>query len=141
MLWLVNRSFVNLSTDMLPILYKSLVRPLLEYGNLIWGPFYILDQRLVENVQRRATHHLVPGIGHLSYIDRLRTLNIPSLVYRRKHRDMLLLYQMFQGHIDLSVSDFFVLAGYSSTRGHLRKLFKSRFSCRARSNFFNSCDI
>ena len=32
---LLNRSFVNLSTDMLPILYKSLVRPLLEYGNLI----------------------------------------------------------------------------------------------------------
>ena len=79
---------------MLPILYKSLVRPLLEYGNLISGPFYILDQRLVENVQPRATR-LVPGIGHLSYIDRLRTLHIPSLAYRRKRGDMLLLYQMF----------------------------------------------
>ena len=132
-----DRSFVNLSTDMLPILYKSLVRPLLEYGNLIWGPFYILDQRLVENVQRRATR-LVPGIGHLSYIDRLRTLNIPSLAYRRKRGDMLLLYQMFQGHIDLSISDFFALARYSSTRGHSRKIFKSRFSCRARSTFFST---
>ena len=56
---LVNRSFVNLSTDMLAT--HTLVRPLLEYGNLIWGPFYILDQRLVENVQRRATR-LIPGI-------------------------------------------------------------------------------
>ena len=40
---LISKSFVNLSSDMLPILYKSLVRPLLENGNLIWGPFYILD--------------------------------------------------------------------------------------------------
>ena len=112
------------------------MRPLLEYGNLIWGPFYILDQRLVENVQRRATR-LVPGIGHLSYTDRLRTLHIPSLAYRRKRGDMLLLYQMFQGHIDLNIPDFFALARYSSTRGHSRKIFKSRFSCRARSTFFS----
>ena len=81
---------------------------------------------------------MVPGIGHLSYIDRLRTLNIPSLAYRRKRGDMLLLYQMFQGHIDLSISDFFALARYSSTRGHSRKIFKSRFSCRAHSTFFST---
>ena len=90
--------------------------------------------------QQRATR-LVPGIGHLSYIDQLRTLNIPSLAYQRKRGDMLLLYQMFQGHIDLSISDFFALARYSSTRGHSRKIFKSRFSCRARSNFFSTCVI
>ena len=51
---------------------------------------------------------------------------------------MLLLYQMFQGHIDLSISDFFALARYSSTRGHSRKIFKSGFSCRARSTFFST---
>ena len=45
---------------------------------------------------------------------------------------------MFQGDIDLSILDFFVLAGYSSTRGHSRKLFKSRFSCQARSKFFST---
>ena len=33
-LQLSSKSFVNLSPDMLPVLYKSLVRPLLEYGNL-----------------------------------------------------------------------------------------------------------
>ena len=71
---------------MLPILYKTLVRSLLEYGNLIaMGPaFYIQDQRSVESIQRRATH-LVPGMRHLPYTaDRLRNLDIPSLSYRRK---------------------------------------------------------
>ena len=47
---LISKSFINLSPDMLLILYKSMVRPLLEYGNLIWGPFYIQDQRLVESI-------------------------------------------------------------------------------------------
>ena len=77
---LISKSFINFSSDMLPILYKSLVRPLLEYGNPEWGPFYIQDQKIVESIQRRATR-LVPGIRHLTYADRLSILNIPSLLY------------------------------------------------------------
>ena len=106
---------------MLPILYKTLVRPLLEYSNLIWGPVYILDQRSVENIQQRATH-LVPDMRHLPYTDQLRNLDIPLLSYRRKRGDMISLYQIFQGHIDLNISDFFVLASYLSTRGNSKKL-------------------
>ena len=32
-----------------------MVRPLLEYGNVIWGPHYVLDQCKLEGVQRHAT--------------------------------------------------------------------------------------
>ena len=32
----------------LPLLYKSLVRPHLEYGNTIWGPFNNADQRTMK---------------------------------------------------------------------------------------------
>jgi len=32
-------------------LYKSLVCPLLEYSNTIWGPTYIMDKQKVEAVQ------------------------------------------------------------------------------------------
>ena len=39
-LGLIKKSFVNLDTNSLPLLYKSLVRPHLEYGNIIWGPHY-----------------------------------------------------------------------------------------------------
>ena len=70
---LIRKSFVNL-------VYKTLVRPLLAYGYLIWGPFYILDQRLVENIQQRATC-LVPSMRHLPYTDQLKKLDIPSLSY------------------------------------------------------------
>ena len=36
-------------------LYKSLVLPHLEFGNLVWGPFNRTDQKKLERVQRRAT--------------------------------------------------------------------------------------
>ena len=73
---------LNLSlTEVLICLCKSLVRPVLEYGNLIWGPFYIHDQMQVEKVQRRAIC-LVSLLSDLPYIDCLSALNLPSQAYR-----------------------------------------------------------
>ena len=40
---------------MFPILYKTMVRTILEYANDIWGPFYITDQQDIGKVQKRAT--------------------------------------------------------------------------------------
>ena len=66
MLALVKRSFLCISTTTLPLLYKSLIRPHIEYGNLIWGPFNRADQKLIERVQRRATM-MVPELRNLPY--------------------------------------------------------------------------
>ena len=52
---LVRRAFANIDEHTMPLLFKTLVRPHLEYGNLIWGPFNRADEKLVERVQRRAT--------------------------------------------------------------------------------------
>jgi len=62
-------------------LYKTLVRPVIEYGNSVWGPHYILDQQNIEKIQRRATRSL-SGFQDMSYSDRLRALCLPSLKYR-----------------------------------------------------------
>ena len=35
-------------------LYKSLIRPIIECGNIIWM-YYTLDQQSNENIQRKAT--------------------------------------------------------------------------------------
>ena len=34
---------------MLPLLYKTLVRPVLEYENAVWGDFFLQDQVMIEN--------------------------------------------------------------------------------------------
>ena len=83
---MINKSFEYLNTNVLLQLYKSFARPILEYGNIIWGPQFILDQQSVEKIRRRATK-LVSEIKDLQYVDRLNHLNLPSLRYQRRRGD------------------------------------------------------
>lgn len=55
MLSLINKSFEFPDPDLLIRLFKPLVHPIIKYGNTIWGPHFILDQRKIENIQHRAT--------------------------------------------------------------------------------------
>ena len=55
MIGVIRKTFCSISIDTFPSLYNTLIRPHLEYGNVIWGPFYVLDQNRIENVQRAAT--------------------------------------------------------------------------------------
>ena len=135
-LGLIRKTFYCREPDMITKLFKSLIRPILEYGNLIWGPHYVADQQAIEGVQRRATK-LISSISHCPYPERLRILNLPSLNYRRLRGDMIFLYQITRHNSDSSLLDLFQPALTTSTRGHNFKYFKPRCNTRYRSNFFS----
>ena len=83
MLGLIRRSFTFLDGPTVNKLYSSLVRPILEYGNVIWAPTLRRDQRILENVQRRATK-LIPKLKCQEYYDKkVKALKLPSIYYRR----------------------------------------------------------
>ena len=103
-------------------MYKTLVRPIIEYGNSVWGPTYIGDQKKIERIQRRATK-LVPELSHLPYQERLKKLKLPSLVYRRKRGDMLMVYRVLTGLTETSPM-FQPSTTGQRTRGHHLKLRK-----------------
>ena len=86
-LGMIKRSFTYMDKNMFTTLYKSIVRPHLEYGSNIWSVMYKKEAIQIENVQRRAAK-LVKNIPHLSYSDRSRYLGLPSLQYRRLRSDM-----------------------------------------------------
>ena len=127
----IKRSFAGLNKLIFPMLYKTLVRPLLEYGNAIWGPHNREDQKMVERVQRRATK-LVDGMQNLTYEERLKILNLPSLQYRRRRGDVILVYQMLHGRLNLCREVFFSEPSLRTTRGHSFKLAKPHAQTRAR---------
>ena len=56
-------------------MFTNLVAHHLEYGNIIWGPQYILDQELIEKVQRRTTKLMYDFQNH-TYNNRLSALNL-----------------------------------------------------------------
>ena len=75
-------------------IYTAFVRPHLEYAQSVWAPHLIKQIKTLENVQIRATK-LVNGLGNLEYQDRLRSLNLPTLVHRRRRGDMIEIFKHF----------------------------------------------
>ena len=88
---LIRRNFQQLDNYTFLLLYKSLIRPFLEHCNTVWHPCHKQDSQELEKVQRRATK-LVKNLKDMTYPAKLRALNLPSLVYRRKRADMLQMY-------------------------------------------------
>ena len=86
---------------------------------------------MVERVQRRVTC-LVPSLRHQPYEERLRVLKLPSLYFRRKRGDMIFIYQLLNGGVDMIPADLFERATTATTRGHPFKLQKPAAVCRAR---------
>ena len=132
----IRRTFQAIDCVTLPLLFKTLVRPHLEYGGCIWGPFSKADQKAVERVQRRATK-LVPELRHKPYPERLRLLDMPSLYHRRRRGDMIKTYQILHAELDLQSDSFFTPARYSRTRGHRLKLSKEQAKSRVRRHCFS----
>ena len=98
--------------------------------------FYKGDIKLIEKIQRRATK-LVQEVRNMSYDDRLRALDIPSLVYRRKRGDMITAYKLITGKMDLRRDDFFKLTNLT-TRGHKYKIFKEHATKHSRIHTFSN---
>lgn len=94
-LGLIFRTFTYMDQDMFVSLYKSLVRPHLEYATPVWTPLYKKDSIALENVQRRATR-LVSSLSTLTYQERLVKLGLPSLEYRRFRADVIEVYEIFE---------------------------------------------
>ena len=57
-----------------------MVRSHLEYTNCIWSSQSVQDNQNVEKVPMRATK-LIKEIKHMSYVDRLKYLNLLILRY------------------------------------------------------------
>ena len=94
MLGIIKRNFSFINRDIFIKLYRSLVRPHLEYGQCIWSPYLIHCKKEIEKVQRRATK-IVPGMNNLSYEERLIKLKLSSLNYRRMRGDLIQKYSNY----------------------------------------------
>ena len=70
-----------------------MVRPHLEYANSVWCPYKIGDIKEIEKVQKRATK-LIINLKNMSYTDRHKRLNLPTLKYRRLRGDMIEVFKI-----------------------------------------------
>lgn len=102
-LGMIRRSFTRLDKSVFVPLYKTLVRPHLEYGFSVWWPNTKADATALEKVQRDATR-LVPGLRMMTYQERLKYLDLPSVTYRRHRGDILQAFKLLHGLYNISTS-------------------------------------
>lgn len=69
-LGLIKRSVGTANTRTFSLLYKSFVRPLLEYAVPVWNPYLVKDIHTIENAQRRVSRlALRQKRGNMPYVD------------------------------------------------------------------------
>ena len=135
MLGFIARTFEYRSKDIILPLYKSLVRPHLEYAVQCWSPHYVKDITVLERVQRRATK-LIPAIRNLPYSTRLQRLHLHSLELRRIRGQMIEVFKILNGFDE--AENLIVRSSNSVTRTNGYKLRGIRFKTDiAKKNFSN----
>ena len=92
----ISRSVSNRSAEVFLKLYLALVRPHLDYAVQFWSPYYRMDIKMLESVQRRMTK-MIQGLINFTYEERLKQLNLHSLERRRVRADMIEVYKWMKG--------------------------------------------
>ena len=92
-------------------LYKSLVRPILEYCYLVWPPHLKKDSAILEKEQRRACRFTLRNIGRdTSCEERFKFLKWPTLHQRRLFSSLTECYKTVHSLKGLHPFDYFTLA-------------------------------
>jgi len=123
-----------MSMDLFVFLYRTYVRPHLEYCIQLWSPYLAKDIDIFGKVQMRATK-LVKGFSRLPYSTRLQKLGLYSLYCWCERGDLIETYKILKGYYDIEWSQLFIL-NPSTIRGHSLKLFKKQSRTSLRLNFF-----
>ena len=121
---------------MIPI-YTSKIRLILEYANVVWMPYKRKYIDLIESVQRHFTRYII-GMKEMRYEDRLKSLNLYSLEYRRFRGDMIEVYKMCHGHYDPITTKTLLTYNKSNTRNNDFKLLKHRVHSTQFLKFFSN---
>ena len=103
---LIRRSFAHLDGKLFKRLYTTFVRPHLEYAQSVWSPSSQKLVDMLENVQKRATK-MVDGLASLEYHERLKQLDLPTLVFRRARGDMIEVFKHFHSYDQDLIPDIF----------------------------------
>ena len=90
---MISRTFTCRNKDIIIRLYKTLVRPRLEYCGQVWRPHYQKDIDALEKVQKRATR-MVENLKGMDYAERLKSVQLTILETRRIRADLIEVYNI-----------------------------------------------
>ena len=124
---MILRNITFNSKSILVPLFKTLIRPILEYGNSVWCPYLKRDIDDIERVQMHFTKR-IHCVKNLEYEDRLRALQLPSLEFRRIRGDLIEAYKILKGKYDTKTTKSLLTVNNNITRFLISDLTHSNWS-------------
>ena len=94
----VLRTFTTRDKTPMLTLFKSLVQCKLDYCSQLWSPTSKSDIAKLEMVQRSFLRKIT-GVGHLSYWDQLKRLNLYSQERRRERYMIIYVWRILEGQV------------------------------------------
>jgi hypothetical protein len=94
---LLRRISRDVPRECLEILYKSMIRPILEYGDIIFDGCSDTSAKRLENVQRQAGLTCTGAFRHTRHTSLLEELGWPPLSQRRKHHRLNVMFKLLRG--------------------------------------------
>ena len=144
MSYIILNSFQSRIPSLYVSLYKTYVRPIVEYNVSIWSPQLVTEIRLVESVQKSFTRKVCKklNIKYENYKHRLDILGLETLEYRRTKLDLILLYKILNNFIDINSNLFFSnnhVQSIYNLRRHTQYLINPKPSrTSVRNNFYSN---
>src|ERR1700721_2849387 len=142
-LGLIYRTFACKNKNIMLKLYKSLVRPHLDYCCQAWRPHLLKDINLLERVQKRATR-MIEECKDMRYEDRLKELRLTTLETRRVRADLLEVYKIVNKLEGVNERNFFErrqIEGIArEKRGNSCKFFKKDLGL-IQENIFSAIEL
>lgn len=119
---LYRRFYKHAASSTLLQLYKSFIRPHLEYCSVVWNPYLACDIESLEKVQRFALRVCLKN-WTASHEQLYSQSNVPPLSVRRSNASLCHLYKLVNDLIDYPNSplDFRVIQ-HNSRHSHVRQL-------------------
>ena len=105
----ITRNVISRKKNVMLNVYKSLVRPNLEYAVQVWnipaihGNWKVIME--LEDVQRKMTR-MVDNIGLLPYNERLEALELTTLLERRARGELIETFKIVTGKVDYGTRIF-----------------------------------
>ena len=140
LLGMIKRNITYREKNLIIPLYKSIVRPHLEYCIQAWRPHLKKYIDKLERVQRRATK-LIPELRILSYEDRVQQCKFTTLETRRVRGDQIEVFKITHEIEGLDSGMFFQYRTDNGTRGHSWALAKARCKLDIRKYAFSQRTI
>lgn len=128
-LGMIKRTITSRNKKIIIQLYKSLVRPHLDYCGVVWRPYLQKDIKKIEKIQRRTTK-LIKECKGKNYEERLKEVRLTTLETRRCRADLIQTYRIIKGIDKINKDKFFTFSHDKSStlRGNTLKIVKKRFN-------------